>query len=227
MDPTIANAATVANLGLEHKTDIRAGVEAPLVILVHGRAGTYSLMWTFKRALPEGINIIAVQAPLQDPIGGWSWWQVSGATKEIRVGEIDDASQKLKSFIERCIKHYDLAPSNTLALGFSQGAALLSRLILERPQSLQAVALLAGFVLRPGDFNETPGLLDGKPIFIGHGTLDDVVPVEKAQEGRALLEKLGANVTWSTDEVGHKLGSATMRELKDWCHQRLSNRAIS
>lgn len=41
------------------------------------------------------------------------------------------------------------------------------------------------------------------PIFIGHGTLDEKVPLELGEQAVKLLRGLGVNVTWKTYEFGH------------------------
>ena len=49
---------------------------APLLYMVHGRAGNIEVMWAFRRTAPETFSLLSVEAPQPDPVGGYSWWQV-------------------------------------------------------------------------------------------------------------------------------------------------------
>ena len=104
-------------------------------------------------------------------------------------------------------------------MGFSQGAAALATLSLLKPSLFRGVALLAGFVptvaldLHRQKFS-TPQKLPR--YFVGHGSLDETVPVSKAEEGATSLRGLGADATLSIEEVGHKVGSGTQKELEKW-----------
>ncbi len=75
-----ASEREIEETGLSHRVYLpegagEGGQRHPVVLMVHGRAGNESVMWVFSKAL-EGIKPIVVspQAPLVDPIGGYSWW---------------------------------------------------------------------------------------------------------------------------------------------------------
>jgi len=210
--PTLASDDATEILGLEHRHSLCDDVSAPLVFLVHGRAGNSSVMWLFSRALPTKCNIISVQAPIADPIGGYSWWDIQD--KEQSSTQQLSSADKLALFCTSCQKHYDLSPSTIVALGFSQGAAILS-LIQDRGMfSFDRLAFLSGFTIL--------GDRDGKnwanlPVFIAHGLDDQVVAFSTAQKGSEELEQRGANVEFVSDRVGHKVGASSLRALKNWC----------
>ncbi len=207
-----ASANAEKSLGLLH--NIRAGSDpqAPLCFLVHGRAGNFDVMATFKRCLPEEWAVIAVQGFLEDVRGGFSWWNVDEEVRDLRWEAIRLAAARLTGFVEQAIEFYKLQPRQILALGFSQGAALLSLLAQKDPQMFSGVGLLAGFVIRE---SSRPG---GKlpALFVAHGTEDDVVPLNKAKEGVEYLRSLGASVTYVEDAVGHKVGTSALKALKIW-----------
>ena len=208
--PEVATDEAVAALGLQHKVRITSP-EKPLVILVHGRAGNFDVMWTFRRAVPEDYSVLLPQAPLNDPIGGHSWWQV-GEQGRREDAPAQAAAGALQRFIESAVSFYQLKPSCFLGAGFSQGAALLSVLLQSSANPLDGAALLAGFVLKQ------PQPVRGKTrsILILHGSQDEVVPVEMAQLGASYLEGLGYPVQFIQDPVGHKIGTGAVRALTSW-----------
>lgn len=185
---------------------------APLVILVHGRAGNAQVMWAFDRTLPERANVVSFEAFLPDALGGFSWWDM--ASEKPIEPEIIRARDRVHFAIERYVELFSLYPSKTIGVGFSQGSVLLSAAILTGVLQLDGLAILAGFVSRLGE----PSLIRGRPeIFVAHGTADEVLSIEKARRGVNRLRSSGLPVVFIEEEgVGHKLGIAGMRALKEW-----------
>jgi phospholipase/carboxylesterase len=210
--------------GLIHRVLLAESSEAPLVLLVHGRAGTCEVMWAFRRSLPEGVSILAPQAFLPDPVGGFSWWDVSefrGAeSARVTTREaITGARQRLIHFLDAALSFYQLRPRVVLALGFSQGAGLLSTVVQHEPGRFIGVGLLAGFVIKENlpERAQGSGQARARPsIFIGHGELDEVVPLAVAKEGEEFFRTQGFPTEFHSDLVGHKIGTAAMRGLKSW-----------
>jgi len=62
--------------GIGFRAMLRPDPAAPLVYLVHGRAGDRRVMWPFQRIAPERASVVALEAPSADPRGGFSWWLV-------------------------------------------------------------------------------------------------------------------------------------------------------
>ncbi len=185
---------------------------APLIVLVHGRAGTAQVMWAFDRTLPERANVVSFQAFLPDALGGFSWWDMT-SDKPLEPA-IMVARDRFHFALERYVELFSLHPSKVVAAGFSQGSVLLSAAMLTGVVRLDGLAILAGFVSKVGE----PRLMQGTPeVFVAHGTVDEVLPVEKARKGVERLRSYGLQVTYLEEEgVGHKLGIQGMRGLKEW-----------
>jgi phospholipase/carboxylesterase len=173
-------------------------------------------MWTFERVVPADAAIVAFEAEAPDSIGGYSWWSIDSTLPIHEYAEptarlLSQASMRLEALFE-------LSPSKRVAIGFSQGAALLSASILSGALRLDAVALLAGFVVEPHEIH-----ISGRPrVFVAHGTKDEVVSFERATAGVARLRELGLTVDFIHDDVGHKIGSQAMRALQTWMEGVLS-----
>jgi phospholipase/carboxylesterase len=208
----------MSQLSLVHKSVLTQNPSAPLLFLVHGRAGNVDVMWTFKSYFPKEWNIVSMQAPLPDPVGGFSWWYVHN--EKITRESIDQGVQKLDFFIDEFIKANNLTPSVLIAAGFSQGAGCLSSLIQKSPERFKAVALLAGLVIKDQIPNPQLSSTNIRPnIFMAHGNKDDVIPIQKAIEAKEYLESLKFPVQFVTDDVTHKVGTAGMRGLREFLNQ--------
>ncbi|MCB0346642.1 MAG: hypothetical protein KDD66_16120 [Bdellovibrionales bacterium] len=232
-----ATAQEIAFSGLNHRVYLPEEVQYPrgAVVLVHGRAGNDRVMWPFSRAFREH-KLIAVspEAFCDDPVGGKSWWLVEewkgdeawdeGPRKPTRPEQLNLALDKLEFFISSLPDLYPIDPERVFAFGFSQGAAMVSTLSLRKPSMFKGVALLAGFIPRVVfDQREVfvsadirSGQTSLPKYFMASGTQDATIPIVKAQRGRDGLRSLGAEVTYCTEDVGHKVGASCMRGLKDW-----------
>ncbi len=200
------------------------------VLFVHGRAGDSGVMWIFSKAVQKARPLcVAPQAPLEDPIGGFSWWSLvhsadaeSPSPTATSYQDLSDPLERLERFIEALPELYGADLNELYAVGFSQGAAMISTLCLRRPELFRGVALLCGFIPRAVlEQAKSQPPLALPDFFIAHGTEDKVVTVQKAEQARDALESLGSRVTYHTDAVAHKMGAAGIRALGDWFSERL------
>lgn len=214
--------------GLHHTLHLSDNKNKPLVLLVHGRAGDENVMWIFTKAFERlKPTVIAPRAFLSDPIGGYSWWHVErGTSQEKRTAtweDVSNAAEKMFGFIQVLPRLYGVDTRQIIAVGFSQGAAVVSALVLKRPELFSGFALLAGFVpqiiLEREDAIDpriSSGQLQLPPSFIAHGTEDHVIPVERARQARDYFSASGSRVTYQEESIGHKVGSSGIRALKSW-----------
>lgn len=188
-------------------------------LLVHGRAGTLDSKLVFGRPyVAAGLVVIVPEAPLVDPMGGFSWWGVGNKPGSFATSEdLEQASAYLSEFLEKIPECFPvLANKKIIASGFSQGAGLLSHMSISQPEQFLAVALLSGFI--PRHILDDESLLENKSLpdyFMFHGTKDQVLPFERTDEFRSYLEK-AKPITFLQDDVGHKVSSSGMRGLKEW-----------
>ena len=167
-------------------------------------------MSTFARGVPADWHLVFVEAPIADPIGGFSWWDVNDATN--REQQKTDSRVALEGFITSFAKNSGLTPSVQLAFGFSQGAAILSVLLQRMPDLFAGVALLSGFIIT-SEIGQHAAL---PRIFVAHGTEDTVIPYDRVAAGIEHLRTHGYLVEVVTEQVAHKVGIAGMRALKEW-----------
>ena len=104
-------------------------------------------------------------------------------------------------------------------MGFSQGAALAYTMAMMYPERIASLAGLSGFLPDGATTWLGPNRLKGLPVFIAHGTEDELVPIERARLSVELLEKAGATVTYCEDNVGHKLSAKCFRGLEAFYQQ--------
>ena len=184
----------------------------PLVLMLHGWTGDENSMMVFATRLPKDAWLVSPRGLYSAPLGGYSWH----THKSKAWPWVDDFYPALESLQSLLIpQNFPSADLSSLRLvGFSQGAALAYTFALTYPARVRALAGLSGF-LPDGAVALARDLpLRDKPVFIAHGTQDELVPVERARQAADLLKQAGAKVAYCEDEVGHKLSADCFRGMQ-------------
>jgi len=200
-------------MGLAHR--VRLPQESglwPTLVMLHGLNGTEDVTWVFARSAGPEWLIISPRAPFASESG--YRWNASATDSQ----NYDAGLAALGHFIGSLTKVYPVDRSRLVLLGFSQGAAMAYTF--GAAQKVAGIAALSGFVPLPLAAN-LPDLAH-LPILILHGTKDETIPVSTARQNRDQLVAAGADVDYHEAEVGHKVSSTGMAELKRWLTQRLT-----
>ncbi len=186
-----------------------------LIVLLHGWTGDETVMWVFAGKLPRDAWIISPRGPLPAPAGGYGW-TLNRQGVETPVDPFLPAADAVQALIEAWQAAYHLPQNPVSLVGFSQGAALAYSFALSRPQKVEKIAGLAGFLPTGAERLIDQRPLKGKQIFVAHGMRDDTVPIHFADQAVKELERAGGSVIFCVSDVGHKLGAECMRGLGDF-----------
>jgi phospholipase/carboxylesterase len=182
----------------------------PAVMLLHGWTGDEMAMRIFQQAVPAGAMAISPRGVVTAE-GGFGWVDRQGGDLSYAGGVA-----ALREFVRRLPEVYPVDPARVVMVGFSQGGAIGLSLAITDPERVAAVAVLAGYLPDWARAQITPASLAGRPMFIGHGTLDTTVPLARAAVMREALEAAGADVTYHEYPTGHKVNRQGMKDLKQW-----------
>lgn len=192
----------------------RVGTSNRVLLLLHGWTGDENSMTIFTRNLPSTYWIFAPRAPYPASPRGFSWRAPAPRGSWPSVDLFRPAIDKLLILLDHWASANKLDSSVIDVAGFSQGGAFTLTLGALHPGRVQKMGILAGFA--PQDANQIllPNLFTGKNIFMAHGTLDEMVPIEMAHNTIQLLRSAGAQVTYCESEVGHKLSADCLRSFE-------------
>ena len=191
---------------------------ARFMLLLHGWTGDENSMWVFARKFPADLWIAAPRGPHTAKAGGYSWRALHSVRDSDwglpTLSDLKPAADSLIRLVDDVSASIDVDGSQFDVAGFSQGAALANLLALLYPHRIRKTAVLAGFM--PGGVDDLLArcVLAGKPFFVAHGSQDDLVPMERAQESIDMLKKAGARVTFCQADVGHKVSVDCLRGLE-------------
>jgi phospholipase/carboxylesterase len=188
-----------------------------LLLMIHGLTGDESSMWVFARGLPGSYWVVAPRAPYPTEPGGFSWRPKPGSDLGRPALEtLLPSGDALLSLVDGYAASEGLDSDQFDLIGFSQGAALASLVGLLHPGRVRKLGLLAGFVPSGAETLTEGQPMKGKSIFVAHGTLDTMVPVDRARASIRVLEQAGAQVVYCEEEVGHKVSAGCLRALHSY-----------
>src|SRR6185436_7186949 len=180
----------------------------PLVILMHGRGADAHDLADLAPMIdpPPGCRFVFPNAPRPWEASpgmtfGWTWFD--GWPPE--PASLAASREVLLQFVGEATARY---PTTALILaGFSQGAMMALDVGLRLDT--------AGIVVMSGGLYEYPEKTAPRPVFIGHGTLDEVVPIANARRARLVLEEHRFDVDYHEYPMGHQVILEEMNDVRE------------
>ncbi len=107
-------------------------------------------------------------------------------------------------------------PEKIILAGFSQGGVIALETGLRYQPPLASIIALSTYV---ADQSNIPkGMM---PIFFGHGTMDEVVPLTLGEQARIALESQGHIVDWHLYPIQHSVSQEEIVDIGLWIVERL------
>ena len=183
-------------------------VSAPPLVLLHGLTGDETSLHALAARIQRSRWIISLRGFISEPTGGYAWAKSKSSSQADYADAINaffPAWRNIQSLLGFETNQIDL-------MGFSQGAAFTSLLLLTFPDAVRRAALISGFIPR-FTFPSLPDLT-GHQVMISHGTQDTTVPFAEAQRSADLLASMGAEVTFCQSNTRHKIGAYCLNQLQ-------------
>src|SRR5687768_10743727 len=174
-------------------------------------------------ALSFAVRFVFPNAPVR-PVtinGGMAmraWYDILGFSaqaKEDSAG-IRASAAAVSELVDREIERG--MPSDRIVLaGFSQGGAIALHTALRSPKPLSGVLALSTYLpLAATLASERSAANAGIPLFMAHGTDDNVLPLALAESSRSVLEGLGYAVEWHAYAMAHSVCMEEVRAIGTW-----------
>lgn len=152
-----------------------------------------------------------------------AWFDIYGLSFQEKIDEegIHFSVTKIEKLIAQEVERG--IPANKIFLGgFSQGSVIALATGLLHEKSLAGILGLSGFFPLTDDLREQTSLANKQiPIFLAHGTQDNVVPFQLGQTTEMLLKKAGYPVTWKTYPIAHTVCKEEIDDISRWVQETL------
>ncbi len=173
-----------------------SGKADSLVIFCHGYGSNGDdliSLGTKWRALLPGAVFVAPNAPEKSPHpGGYQWFPITNFSKEERIKGSYNAAPVLEEFIDQSLVKYNIAPERLALIGFSQGTTMALHVGLRRKAGLAGILGYSGALAAAA--NLISEMKCKPPVFLVHGTQDNVIPFLALFEAIGALEAAGLSV---------------------------------
>lgn len=118
-----------------------------------------------------------------------------------------------------------IATDRIVLAGFSQGGAIVLQAGLRQAQPLAGIMALSTYLpLAEKLADEKTEANQNTPIFLVHGAIDQVIPIDLAYTTRGQLEKAGYATEWHEYEhMPHSVSLDEINHISDWLGRILRN----
>jgi phospholipase/carboxylesterase len=108
-------------------------------------------------------------------------------------------------------------------MGFSQGCAMTLLTGLRAPERLAGLIALSGYLPLPGTTAAERSAANADvPVFMAHGSHDDIVVPARGEAARDALQALGHAVDWHSYPMGHSVCPEEVEDINRWLLRMLA-----
>ena len=177
-------------------------------------------------ALPEDAHLVTPQAPHAGaPWGygpGWAWYRYLGEDRA-EPESLHRSLEELEGFLERLPELLGVEIGPLILGGFSQGGTTSLAYALTRPEAVDGVVVLSGFLVPEEILGAGPEALGETPVFWAHGTGDPAVPFSLGERGRKGIRESGGDLEVRDYRIGHWVAREEMDDLREWITRALES----
>jgi phospholipase/carboxylesterase len=151
-----------------------------------------------------------------------AWYDIRGLDTEGRADEagVRESSAMLDALIDAEMAR-GAAAERILLAGFSQGGAIVLHNALRASRRYAGLMALSTYLPLPGTIRaeieeRDPPTDRTLPVFMAHGTADNMVPYAAGRESADVVERLGYTVEWHEYPMGHGVCPQEIADIRSW-----------
>ena len=157
-----------------------------------------------------------------------AWYDIFLPTAGDPAGErvedetgLREAADWVQQLIDREVAR-GMPAHRVVLMGFSQGCAMTLMAGLRAPQRLAGLVGLSGYLPLASTLTaEASAANRDVPLFLAHGSEDDIVVPARGLATRDALQAMGYGVAWHSYPMGHTLCPEEVADLQAWLLQVL------
>ena len=195
-----------------------------LVIFLHGVGSDgldlINLADEIEETLPNAV-FLSPNAPFpHDVYTGYQWFSLSDYDDDKLFQGVQVALPILRNYIDENLAKYKLSYKDLVLLGFSQGSMMAIQTALRLPESCFAVICFSGALVKPSAL--ATEMKSKQPMFIAHGSADQVVPATQHRLTVRTLKNMDIEVEDHLIEgLGHTISLEGLELAQAFLKKRL------
>jgi phospholipase/carboxylesterase len=220
------------------------GRDLPLVIFLHGNSGKGEKFIDLAPSLSENeYRFIFPTSQLALPGGNFQWFKADHDNPDLARSAYL-ARPAVKGLLDELLQKFQTPAKRVVLGGFSQGGIMTFEVGLRYPEKLAGLISLSGFLLADKPFNylKNPPDLDTyysldegdlkdvlannvrrqTPVFIGHGLLDQAVPVITSQKAAQLFQRANVPLEYYEFPGQHEITIDELQKVKAFLQRVIS-----
>ena len=188
---------------------VAGGAAQQLMILLHGVGADGKDLIELAPHLGQifpNAAFVAPNAPnrYDQGLSGYQWISSGIRVEADAVEAVKAAADILNAFIDEELRSTGLGPQNLALIGFSQGTMMSLYIAPRRAQPIAGVLGYSGRLV--GGDQLASEIVSRPPIFLAHGEMDPVVPIESMDVAEKILSESGFSVqTLRRPNLGHSI----------------------
>ncbi len=156
------------------------------------------------------------------------WYDISMAELQRKPDEagVRQSQASIDALIAREIGR-GVAADKIILAGFSQGGAIALQTGLRYREALGGIMALSTYLtLEDSLAAEATAANANIPIFMAHGTQDQVIPLSLAQSSRAKMATRGYKIEWHEYPMPHSVCIEEIEDIGVWIQARFKSRIL-
>lgn len=153
-----------------------------------------------------------------------AWYDILGT--DLTHREDEAGLRKSQALVEAMIareKSRGIPAGRIVLAGFSQGCAMTLQTGLRHPEKLAGLLGLSGYLpIHTKLTAERHSANHDTPIFLAHGQSDPIVPIDRAEKSRDILQAHGYQVEWHEYPMPHSVCEEEIADVSVWLKRVLA-----
>jgi len=196
------------------------GASDRTLLLLHGTGGNEHDLIPLGRELDPNAALLSPRGKILE--NGMPRFFRRLAEGVFDVEDLKQRTNELADFVAAAVRQYRLAADHVVAVGYSNGANIVTSMLLLRPEILRTAILFRTMVpLVPDNLPD----LSSVRVWIGAGDQDPIIPASETQRLATLFRRGGADVTIRFAHATHGLTNDEVKMARLWLEELKSSGA--
>ncbi len=191
----------------------------PLLILLHGVGSHEYDLFSLAQYVDKRFLVLSARAPNTLGPNSYAWFPVQILPDKFIIDpeKAEDSRKAIIQFVTEATDFYGANPQQVYLMGFSQGAIMSASVMLTNPGILAGVVAMSGRILPEVQPIMVPEKeLQDFPVFVVHGTRDQVIPIQNGRASNELLSDLPVNLVYKEYDMGHEISNDSLSDILAW-----------